>query len=340
MTKNFKRLIFYFVGLSAFILTSVTLRTVACITEFNPSTGYFDGKICITIADWLAVFGVCFSLSYIGSQRQNIKFAASFDNAATYIPAGLVSAALFFVSAELFVEATRAIGGFSISAMSRSGNLLTLILSILALAGVGSFLLRCLVINKESALRGGFDIAFIVFSALLTAYLYFDVSAPLNSPAKITDEMAFLLISVFFLYETRISLGREMWRPYIAFGMAAALVSAYSSIPAIILYFVKDITISNSISQSVLALTISAFIICRLLLILTLPEDKKCPAVEAILFMQGEKERIKAENQTNLARAKDINEENSIDEQDNSENYTFNIEEISNISSENMREDG
>ena len=61
----------------------------------------------------------------------------------------------------------------------------------------------------------------------------------LNSPNKLISQMAFLLAALFFLYEARISLGREKWRGYCIFGLAALAANAYSAVPAVILYFAK-----------------------------------------------------------------------------------------------------
>ena len=326
MNKSSRRLGVWLLALLVFTAVAVTLRTVACLTDLDFGSGYFNNKTVITVGDGFAAVGAVGAICYIFAEKKGLKFAASFKNAATYIPSGLVSVALLFLSASLLYDAVMINGHPAhISIITAPVNMLSIIIAILAIASIGAFVLRCLTPDKELAYRGWFDVVLIIFLALYTASLYFDVSTPLNSPAKVTDEMAYLLSAVFFLYEARISLGREMWRPYIGFGMAAALVSAYSAIPSIIVYFAKGEVISSSVAESVLTLMIFVFIVCRLVLILALPEDKACPTVEAVILMEKQREQL-LEEESSDARENDIEEESCDEQDEDSSNYTFDID--------------
>lgn len=94
--------------------------------------------------------------------------------------------------------------------------------------------------------------------------------------------MAYLFAAVFFLYETRLSFGREKWRPYIAFGFISATICAYSSIPSLIFYVVKREVTQNSIYELVLTFALFIFISSRLLLVSRLTEDRNSSTVIAI----------------------------------------------------------
>ena len=122
----------------------------------------------------------------------------------------------------------------------------------------------------------------MIVLALYSIYLYFDNDLPINAPAKIIDQMAYLFAAVFFLYETRLSIGREKWRGYIAFGFIAALISAYSSIPALIYFFAKETEISVSIYEMVLSAALFIFISSRMLLTSELIEDVVSPFTNII----------------------------------------------------------
>ena len=102
--------------------------------------------------------------------------------------------------------------------------------------------------------------------------LYFMTETPINSVNKLTDQMAFLFAAIFFLYETRISLGTDKWRAYVSFGAIAALLCAYSSIPALLTYFIKGEVISASIEESAFVFCLFLFIMARLILTAALPE--------------------------------------------------------------------
>ena len=103
--------------------------------------------------------------------------------------------------------------------------------------------------------------------------------------------MAYLSATLFFLYETRLSLGREKWRPYIAFGFIASLLTAFSSIPALIIYFAEKRIISNSIYETLLTLALFIFISAKLLLTANLIEDKRSSIVEGIIHAAAVREQ-------------------------------------------------
>ena len=159
--------------------------------------------------------------------------------------------------------------------------------------------------------------------------------------------MAYLFIALFFLYEIRLSLGRERWKQYIAFGFMAALLSAYSSIPALIVYFAKGKTISLSIYENVLTLMFFVFITLKLLLASYLTEDKTSSVVEGIMKLSAERSAELEKPTEAVEEAVAVNEEiaeepdeNQIsimdieDEQEEEEAVTFFTEDAPDDSSE------
>ena len=130
-----------------------------------------------------------------------------------------------------------------------------------------------------------------------------------NSHAKIVDQMAILFAALFMLYEARISLGREMWRGYAAFGLMAKALSSYASIPNLILYFVKGYTVSLSIELSTFIFTLSVFAFMRLILATRLSEDNEDLATES-LNEYREEMRLRSER----AKRSEEDEQITIDE--------------------------
>jgi hypothetical protein len=112
--------------------------------------------------------------------------------------------------------------------------------------------------------------------------LNFDKRLPLNAPNKAVDTVTYLFVAIFFLYEMRLSMGREKWKHYLAYGYIASLLTAYSSIPAIITYFLNGRTISNSIYETILTMALCLFITLRVLMCATLAEDKESDIVRHI----------------------------------------------------------
>ena len=277
-----KRLGIYLPVLFILIIAATSLRTVALFTDYQLTTGYFDNKLLISIGDFSVLAGCVFMLSFLlVSPRLNP--VASFTSPATYLPSGLISVSLLFFSAESFVLLIEKYGDiFSIKCLTDNASLALLISAALAILAVGNFLFTALFAKLRSEARAFFGILSVLFLCAYAIYLYFNATLPLNSEIKAVDQMAILLSAAFFLYEVRISLGREMWRCYLAFGMTASLLAAYSSVPTLIYYFAKGTVISPSLAETILIFTIFIYITARVIITAILTEDKKHECAEAI----------------------------------------------------------
>lgn len=298
MKNSQKHLRIYLFSLFAIMLSASVLRTVAILRDLNFGTGYFDRKVLISIADAFVISMIVLSLSYPMITKK-MRLVAVFDNVATNVPSGLASVALIFISAHLLS------GG----AASGSAGWLSVCSGLLALVSTAYFLYNALVVKKESRIRGGLCLAAVMFFTVYASYLYFDVSLPLNSPNRTVDMMAYLFTAAFFLFESRISLGRAAWRRYVTFGLIASLLCAYSSIPSIITYFVRGAVVSNSIAESALTFTLFIFITSRLLLISELREDEMSEV--AALVEDMSKRRLAELSDELISRAReDVNVEN------------------------------
>lgn len=305
MKNSHKYLRIYLLSLFTVILAATVLRSIAILTELDFTSGYFDNKVIISIANGLVMAMALLSLTYFAVAKHG-ELVASFGGAVTYVPSGLVAVALIFISAELL----------STNIIARGGTVMGFFTALLALVSVAHFLYNALIVKKENSHRAWFSLATIIFLAAYATYLYFDVSLPLNSPNKIVDMMAFLFSALFFLYETRISLGRDSWRAYISFGIIASLITAYSSIPSIITYFVRGEVISNSITETALTFTLFIFITARLLMVSELKDNEKSEIAALVFEMEARrkeqiKENIAAREQSELNEANSEEEDNN-----------------------------
>lgn len=246
--------------LAFFLLTlcAVVLRTVALLIGYDTVTGYYTtplGKC----ADVVAAVSVLFFLSYAVVFRKDKGHEISFFSPASYVPAGIVAASLPFFAKRLFSAAA----GVQNVARTLPMRVTATIGALLTLPALLFFLLCILTPRARSVLRGECGILTALAFAVYAAFLYFNTSLPINSPGKLTEQCAYLLISVFFLYETRIALGRECRALYRAFGFAAAHLAAYSSLPSLILYFFRDLIASDSLPAVVLTFGLFLFISLR-----------------------------------------------------------------------------
>ncbi|MBQ7363248.1 MAG: hypothetical protein IJW48_02230 [Clostridia bacterium] len=273
MNVNSKRIRIYTALMLLFAASAVSLRTVACLRDLIYEHGYYDSKVLITASAYV-VFGGCILLfSYI-FLAERMSPQTNFSSPKTYAPTGVAGIGLLFIAIYLFKSGS--------NGENNTVRYVTSITALFALISIVHFFLNAFISESRTELRGYFSLATVVFLALYAAYLYFNSKLPLNAPNKLIDQLAFLSSALFFLYESRISLGREKWRCYVTFGLIASFLTAYSSIPALITYFVKGRIISNSIEESVLTATLFFFITSRLFLTASISERGKSSAALAM----------------------------------------------------------
>ncbi len=332
-------------------LATVAIRTVALFLHFDAETGYYSNKILISVSDYVIIGISIFFLTYIFTARRDISLIPDFTSAATYIPTGIVSAALLFMPFALikragdildFIDELKASAYQSAHSQIPSQRLLFAVVIITALFAVASlvhFALTALIENHSNSKRANFGLCTVIFLSLYAMYLYFSNELPINSPNKALDQMAYLFGAVFFLYETRLSFGRERWRPYIAFGFIAATVAAYSSVPSLIYYVIRGEVTQNSIYELMLTFALFVFITSRILLTAKLTEDRSSQTVLALATASD----ARTEEINPTPKTAEVIEivgepiEESEEEAENDENQ-ITIEELSALS-ENITQD-
>ncbi len=252
-----------------------TLRTIAIIKDYNYFSGYFSSDKLISASGWV-LFAFCILIcaeALLNVKRKHLT--PELESAATYIPAGLCSAGCLFMAGYLFSACIEEIK-FPEAAIL---IIIPLLATLLALASVVGFIVFIICSDRHSAPRALATMGISVFLLLMAAYIYFNRDLPLNAPCKITDLVAYIFASLFFLYETRIALGCERWSLYSLFGGISAILCAYSAIPSIIAYFVSGYIISTDILESVLTLMLFTFTGARVLLTNRLTKDGSCELV-------------------------------------------------------------
>lgn len=294
MNKNSKRLGLYVLLMTTFIISSVTLRTIACMTDLDYESGYFDNGTLMLVSGIVAAVGVVAMLSLAGTLKP-VSLKASFSTPSTFVPTGAVAISLVSLSIALLTS-SNFISFSPTRVMDTPYEVLCLISAIFALLSVAHFFFNAFLTDRHTQLRAYFALGTIVFLALFASMLYFDTSRALNSPTKLVDQMAMLFAAIFFLYEARISLGREMWRAYSGFGLAAALLLAYAAIPEVIVYLVRGKTIALHIEGSVLTLALFIFVFSRLCLTMTLHEEGESREVSILReFAQAREAELRDE---------------------------------------------
>ena len=289
-------------------LAAIALRCVALFLHFTPFNGfseaiYYKNTVLIDVSYYIIFASVIFFISYIFTAKRGVRLIPSFTSAATYVPTGVLGVGLLFMAIHLFKTAA-AVSSYKATSIYEPQYPTKLLVAvcvasaIFAILGIVHIFLTALVESHSSTKRAAFGLCTVLFLSIYTIYLYFSAEMPpvitvlpINAPNKIADQMAYLTAALFFLYEIRLSIGREKWRQYVALGFIAAMVTAYSSIPALIYSVAEGKVISNSIFETTLTFTLFLFIIARLLLAGFLIEDKESSAVSVLLAGADERER-------------------------------------------------
>lgn len=273
MQNRKKHLDIYLMILAILVVATATLRTIAVMTDLDYTYGVYDSTVLITVADWITFGGCIILLSYLASIPRGEKYHASFNNENTYVPSALVAASLIFLAITLASDTASRLNPFYTEQLRDITVIMPIAASVLAVISVYYFFLNAYIKNCTSTRRASASFTAILFLCIYPAYLYFSDKLPINAPNKVVDQLAYLLSALFFLYEARISLGRDRWGAYTAFGMTASLLCAYSAIPSLIVYFAKREPVSDSLAENALTLSLFIFIVSRLLLMRELPHD-------------------------------------------------------------------
>lgn len=304
--KNRKKTFSFDILLLWFTMTTVViLRSIAVSRNLNFEFGYFNDSTLINVAGWLT-FGFCilFSISALITKK-NEPLIPTFNTPATYIPAALVAAAMLFLSKSLF---TRFISLIEQKHLDFPAAL-ALLCALAAIGCVAGLFLFIMIEDRKSHVRSYFLMLISLFFIFYASYLYFDTALPINAPNKITDQIAYVSASIFFLFETRISTGQSQWKGYAAFGIPAAILTAFSSIPSLTVFFINGKVISNSIYETALTFTLFLFIVARLILVDEYASDRTSVAARII------KNAVKKPSIPEISSAEAIDFPNETDEQ-------------------------
>ena len=321
MNTNSKRLGIYILLMLAIGLVSAALRTVACLYDLDYEIGHFYNSATATAASMVLWIGVIALFTYLLIST-GVSLRPSFTSPLSYVPTGITAVALLFLGARLVMDCDykalgsafsdlthgRGIQEIFLGALQLIGSAMPIILALLAVAATVHLFLGGYITREESVARGYFAVGTVIFLALYVTYLHLQKGVQINAPIKLYDQMAYLFSALFFLYEARISLGREKWGLYAAFGLAASALCLHSSIPALITYAARGELISASLEESLVTLSLFLFITTRLVVTALLPERKENSIIAALRVDAEERERSEEE---------DIGEGSPYDEQMN-----------------------
>ncbi len=305
MNINSKRLRIYILLMLVVGAVSSALRTIACLFDLNYDIGHFENGALASAASIVLWIGVIIMFSYLLIST-GVNLRPSFTSPLSYVPTGIISVALLFIGAKLlldcdysglrsaFAELSRAIGikNIFLCVLDLLGAAMPILLALLALASTIHLFLGGYLTSEESVTRGYFALGTVLFLAIYVTYLHLQNGVQINAPNKLADQMAYLFSALFFLYEARISLGREKWGLYASFGLAAAMLCLFSSVPSLMTFAVRGELISASLEESLVTLSLFIFITTRLVVTSLLPDKKENELIARLRAYAEEREGV------------------------------------------------
>lgn len=286
-------------------LIATTLRTVGVFLGVN-EYGFFEVSILSDVSAWIVVGGVLLALTYPLTHKRIYPIFRDDRTPLTYLPAAILGLCLIFFGAEVTPDALSLLAMQHISPLTVSATLLL----VLSACGVLYAASVCLIESSLSDRRAGLGMLTVLLYGIYAAFLYYDTTLPLNAPIKIADQMTYLAFALFLLYEVRISLGREQQGLYSAFGFIAGMMASYSAVPSILLYIIKGRVLSFSLAETILTLGTLLFIIGRMLVRDSSPEDRPIPLMGEIIRVAEARDLSReALNQSALAGGANTNAE-------------------------------
>ena len=262
--------------------TLAALRSIACINDMDASgMGYFgDSALMRGCNIAAAIFTLIFFTHVFTSNNKDSIPYESFGNAPTHITSGILGAAIILAIYELINPFIT----MEAPAKITPGDIVFIVSAALGIMALAFLLMNAIVEKKHSQIRAALGIATSLFFTSYGACVYFDTSAAPNMQERILTVLALVMAATFMLYETRIPLGHSKWHSYVAFGLMASLLLSYAAIPALVYYIANGATIPGAtLTQIVVSIAAAIYIIARVTLIATAPEDEVCDLVESII---------------------------------------------------------
>ena len=284
------------------ILTA--LRSVEYLRIADLGNGHFEDSTIITICNVATtVMAIIFMTHAFSHHRKDsIPYESFSGSPAAHVSSATMAVAICYAIYELIASLVKDGALVKIE----GARIVTVASALLGVCALAFLLLNVIIEERHNQLNAALGIAAALFFTSYGMFIHFDTSVAANVPQRIITTVAIMLCAVFMLYEARIPLGRSKWHSYVAFGLAASLTLFYSSVPALVYYFVKgQAIIGATLIQQSLSITAAIYIIVRVCIIAFAPEDEVCDLADSILDMVH---RRRAKNDAH-ARVNNLKEE-------------------------------
>lgn len=114
----------------------------------------------------------------------------------------------------------------------------------------------------KNSLAVGFGVALWAMFTLMASY--FSYETPMSSPTRIINQVVLLAVMLYFVNELRFLLGRPKVQSFLAMGSAAVILLSVTSLPSLVLIYLKKWDMINSQIYFFLCLALAVYTVSRM----------------------------------------------------------------------------
>lgn len=243
-------------GVGLFSLVLSVYRTILILTAYDSAIGHFTSGFAASVGfPLMLIFAAAFTF-FIAvllkgkcavitlPQNPILVFAAAFT--AVCACAWLLETAVALIPAPM-----------------QTAERILLFLSLLSAIGLIVYAILCALPTAAPATRtlcGAVTAIFCVFYAMLA---YFHTGFTLNSPIKQYDQITFLFLALFFLFENQILAGKKRTLLYLFFCGGSACLCAAGSLPGLVYALVNRTPLLGSVMHDFLVFALFLYTLAR-----------------------------------------------------------------------------
>lgn len=248
--------LFCLIALPLVILTTVTLRSIALLSSYEPDIGRYANQT-LSLVNGILLAATAGILAILGHEmKEMLAFKPSYHD----LPS--LFSGIFAAIALILFGITLPLGAIGESAYAVG---LAFFSGLMAIAGAALFILRAFDGRARSGLLAVLNLPLAVLGISYPLYLSFGSDFRINDPAVTMATVAWVLIAFFFLGEARIALDRTLWALHTYITVLAAIASATLAIPNLIYHPIKGEAILGNSELDFVALAIFLYTLARLL---------------------------------------------------------------------------
>lgn len=287
----------------ALLLSTVacTLRTVAAFLGVD-AFGYFKAAKLSSVSAWILISAILIMLTYPIAYAKRPCVLVRHTTPLTFIPSLLSGLAVILFVGE--------IGKGLYSSLLILDRVILLALFVLGIFSAVFFFSLAVVESGISDKKANYGMVLVLLLGVYAASLYLNNDIPRNAHTELSEEMTLIALSLFFLYEIRISLDKQKQNLYVTFGFIAAMLGAYTAIPSFIFYIASGTLLVSSLSVLLLILALLIFTIARLYLFNITPKNEASAIVRSLSDAARERAQAVEELEALYAPAPIPDEEN------------------------------